>query len=133
MSEFENTPPPSPPPVTPAPPQGDAQARQWAMFAHLSALSGIIIPFGNIIGPLIIWQIRKAEFPLVDDQGKEALNFNIAVTIAFLVAFILMFLFIGILLMPAIGIAWLIFVIIAAIKANEGQSYRYPVNLRLIK
>ena len=103
------------------------------MFAHLSALSGIIIPFGNIIGPLIIWQIRKAEFPLVDDQGKEALNFNIAVTIAFLVAFILMFLFIGILLMPVIGIAWLIFVIIAAIKANEGQSYRYPVNLRLIK
>lgn len=138
MSDIENTPPPSPPPpppppVTPAPDTGDTQARQWAMFAHLSALVGIIIPFGNIIGPLIIWQIKKDQFPLVDDQGKEALNFNIAVTLAFIVAFILMFVVIGVLLMPLIGIAWLVFVILAAIKSNEGVTYRYPVNLRLIK
>ncbi|HET9048389.1 MAG TPA: DUF4870 domain-containing protein [Chiayiivirga sp.] len=134
MSDIENTPPPSPPPppATP-PPQGDTQDRQWAMFAHLSALVGIIIPFGNIIAPLIIWQVKKDQFPLVDDQGKEALNFNIAVTLAFVVAFILMFVLIGFVLMPLIGIAWLVFVILAAIKANEGVNYRYPVNLRLIK
>ncbi len=93
----------------------------------------MIIPFGNIIGPLIIWQVKKAEFPFVDDQGKEALNFNITAALAFLVAMALTIVLIGVLLMPAVGIAWLIFTILAAIKANNGESYRYPVSLRLVK
>ena len=120
--------PPPAPSEAPAP-----ESRQWGLFAHLSALAGLIIPFGNILGPLIIWQIKKAEMPFVDDQGKEALNFNITVALAFLVSIVLSFVLIGLLLMPLVGLAWLVFAIIAAIKANEGQYYRYPFTLRLVK
>ncbi len=109
----------------------DADSRQWGMIAHLSALVGFIIPFGNIIGPLIVWQVKK-DMPFVEDQGKEALNFQITVTLAAIVCFILMFVFIGVLLLPVVGIAALVLTIIAGIKANGGEEYRYPLTLRLI-
>ena len=119
----------------PPPPQDTvpADARQWGLFAHLSALVGLIIPFGNVLGPLIIWQVKKAEMPFVDDQGKEALNFQITVAIAMLICIVLSFVLIGLLLLPIVGIAALVFTIIGGIKANEGQYYRYPFALRLIK
>lgn len=119
-----------PPPMSAGP---TAEEKQWAMFAHLSALSGLIIPFGNFLGPLIVWQIKKGELPFVDDQGKEALNFQITVFIALLICFVLTFVLIGLLLMPIVGIAALVFTILAGIKANNGETYRYPFTLRLIK
>ncbi len=103
------------------------------MFAHLSALAGLIIPFGSILGPLVIWLVKKDTMPLVNEQGKEALNFNITVGIAAIIGWILCFILIGFLLLPALFIAWLVFVIIATIKANEGTSYHYPFSLRLVK
>ncbi|MBV8281477.1 MAG: DUF4870 domain-containing protein [Candidatus Eremiobacteraeota bacterium] len=109
------------------------EARQWAMFAHLSALAGVIIPFGNIIGPLIIWQMKKEQFPLVDDQGKESLNFQITMTIYLIVALILCAVFIGFILAPLLGIADIIFVVLASIEANKGIPYRYPFTIRLVK
>lgn len=106
----------------------------------MSALAGLVIPFGNIIGPLLIWQIKKQEFPSVEAHGKAALNFQITVIIAALIGtvlgVILSFFCIGFLLffvVAAIGIAGLIFAVIAGIKANEGQEYRYPYSLNLIK
>ena len=145
MTDFNETatPPPEPPPVAPGTP--GAEERQWAMFAHLSALVGGILTsgwagsIGCFIGPLIIWLVKKDTMPFVDDQGKEALNFNITVGIAFFVLFLLAVLTLGIGLVIAIplwiiiGIAWLVFTIIAAIKANEGVAYRYPFTLRLVK
>jgi len=119
-------PPPSEPPMAGAP---SAEERQWAMFAHLSALVGVIIPLGSIIGPLVIWLIKKDTMPFVNDQGKEALNFNITVAIAAIVGWILCFILIGFLVL---AIGWLVFVIIATIKANEGTTYRYPFTLRLV-
>jgi hypothetical protein len=122
-----------------------AEERQWAMFAHLSALLGGIVTAGWagsagwFLGPLIIWQMKKDTMPFVSEQAKEALNFNILVSAIFVILWILTFvtLGIGILLtgplMLIIGIAALVFVIIAAIKANQGIAYRYPVNFRLIK
>lgn len=110
-----------------------AEERQWAMFAHLSTLVGLLIPFGSLLGPLIIWQIKKAEMPFVDDQGKEALNFQITVFLAVVVCIVLMFILIGMLLLPIVGIAWLVLSIMAGIKANNGETYRYPFTLRLIK
>ncbi len=107
-----------------------AEEKQWGMFAHLSALAGFIIPFGNIIGPLIIWQIRKNDMPFAASQGREALNFQITVAIAFLVCFLLSF--IGFLLMPIVGIGALVLAIIAAIQANQGVDYKYPINWRLV-
>ena len=121
--------------VTPAPAAGElsAEAKQWGMFAHLSALVGFIIPLGTVLGPLVVWQMKKAEFPFVDDQGKEALNFQITVLIAFIACIILSFVVIGLLLLPIVGIAALVFTIMAGVKANSGVAYRYPYTLRLIK
>ena len=122
-----------------------SEERQWAMFAHLSALVGGILTsgwagsIGTFIGPLIIWLAKKDSMPFVDDQGKEALNFNITVALIFLALAVLSLVTLGIGLIIAIpgwiivGIAWLVFTIIAAIKANEGVAYRYPLTLRLIK
>ena len=121
----------APPPVPSGAPSADD--RQWGMFAHLSALSGVDIPFGNIIGPLVVWQVKKDTLPFAADQGKEALNFNITMLIAAFIGFLLTFILIGLVLLPLIGIAWLVFTILAGIKANEGVAYRYPYALRLIK
>ncbi|AGG88175.1 MULTISPECIES: DUF4870 domain-containing protein [Rhodanobacter] len=122
-------PPPSEPPMAGGP---SAEERQWAMFAHLSALVGVIIPLGSIIGPLVIWLIKKDTMPFVNDQGKEALNFNITVGIAAVVSWILCFILIGFLLLAVLAVGWVVFVIIATIKANEGTTYRYPFTLRLV-
>ena len=121
------TPPPAPT-GTPG-----AEEKQWALFAHLSALIGYIIPFGSIIGPLVIWQLKKNEMPFVDDQGKEALNFQITVAIIAIICFVLILILIGILLLWALALANLVFIIIAALAANNGQAYRYPFAFRFIK
>jgi uncharacterized Tic20 family protein len=132
-----------PPPFTPVtpPPGPEGQARTWNMLCHLSALAGFIgIPFGNILGPLIVWQIKKNEYPSVDVHGKMALNFQITVTLAtvgcVILAFILSFFCIGHLLFPVaalIALAGLIFAIIAGIKANNGETYRYPYSIEFVK
>ena len=126
VTQVDNTPPP--PPGAPGP-----EARQWALFVHLSALLGFIIPFGNLVGPLIIWQLKKDMDPFVDDQGKEALNFQITVALLMLVCLLLALVVIGLLLMWVVGVGALVLTIIAAIKANEGRAYRYPFCWRLIK
>lgn len=109
-----------------------AEERQWGMLAHLLALSGFIIPFGNLLAPLIVWQVKKETMPFVADQAKEALNFNITMSIAGIVAGLLVLVLIGFVLLPIIGLAWIILTIMAGLKANEGQQYRYPFTLRLI-
>jgi uncharacterized Tic20 family protein len=121
---------PTPPPPSSSP---SAEERQWALFAHLSALIGYIIPFGSIIGPLVIWQIKKNEMPFVDDQGKEALNFQITIAILAIISILLILILIGILMLWALAIIDLIFIIIAALAANNGQTYRYPFAFRFIK
>lgn len=116
-------------PVTVAPGKDE---RTWGMFCHLSSLAGLVVPFGSIIGPLIVWLVKKDEMPFVADQGKESLNFQITVALAAIVSMILMLVLIGFLAMFAVFIYWLVMTIIAAIKANEGVAYRYPITLRLI-
>ena len=110
----------------------EKDARTWAMFCHLGALAGYIIPFGNIIAPLVIWLIKKDESPFVDDQGKESLNFQISITIYALVALVLTLIIIGFFLLLAVGIFALVMVIVAAVKANDGEKYRYPLCIRFI-
>ena len=109
-------------------------ARMWAMISHLAALAGIVVPaIGCVVGPLVIWQIKKEEFPFVDDQGKEAVNFQISILIYAIVAALLIFACVGIVLLPAVYIFDLIFLLIAAVKANDGEKYRYPLTIRFIK
>ena len=107
--------------------------RTWAMLSHFSALCMFIFPFGNILAPLIIWLIKKDEMPFVEDQAKEVLNFQISMTIYFIGSIILIIVLIGIPILIVLGIFNVIITIIAGIKANDGKSYRYPINLKLIK
>ncbi len=111
----------------------DKDARNWAMICHLSALSGYFIPLGNLLGPLIIWAIKKDEFAFVDQQGKEAINFQLSMTIAYLVSCVLIFLVIGIFLLGILAVYALVMIIIASIKTNDGVDFRYPHVIRFIK
>lgn len=107
--------------------------KQWGLFTHIAALSLFIgIPLGNIIGPLIIYLIKKDEFEFVKDQGKEVLNFQITWTLILFVSAILIFVGIGIVMLIGFGIAWLILVITGAVKANEGVYYRYPMSIKFL-
>jgi uncharacterized protein len=138
MNENPNTmPPPEPPPVSSG---ATNDERQWAMFTHLSALIGLIIPFGNVLGPLIFWQMKKNESAFIDDQGKEALNFQITFTLALLallaVGTVLLIILIGFVFYIAafvVGIAGLVLTVLAGIRANNGEYYRYPWSWRPIK
>ena len=107
--------------------------RTWAMLSHFSALCMFIFPFGNILAPLIIWLIKKEEMSFVEDQAKEVMNFQISMTIYLLISGIMCFILIGIPFVIGLGIFNVIITIIAVIKANDGKSNRYPINLKLIK
>ena len=121
-----------------------AEERQWGMFAHLSMLAAGLLtsPLGGwgwFLGPLIIWMMKKETMPFVADQAKEALNFSLLVTGVFVVLMALGLLTLGIgfviaiPLMFIVGIAALVLIVMAAIKANDGVRYRYPFTIRLIK
>jgi len=110
------------------------QERTWAMLCHLLAFAFFVFPpMGMFLGPLVVWLIKKEEFPMVDDQGKESLNFQISVAIYAIVAGVLIFAIIGFFLLGALVVFWIIMVILASVKASEGERYRYPLAIRFIK
>jgi len=107
--------------------------RTWCVACHLSALAGFVIPgFGHILGPLLVWLIKRGESSEIDAHGKEALNFQISMLIYNLVSGVLCLVLIGFALLALLHILNVVFVIIAALKAGEGQMYRYPLTIRLI-
>ena len=114
--------------------------KTWAMYIHLSALSGMLIPFGSIIGPIVLWMMRREKSPLIDAHGKEAINAQITGLIFSVVigsvAFMLTFILIGFLLIPVVIVVYLLygvlFPILAGLKAEKGEFYRYPLTLRFI-
>ncbi len=133
----ENTTPQKPAPVSPTPithPSGISESeRQWGMFAHLSSFLVFIgIPFANVIGPFIMWQMKKDSMPFGSNQAKEALNFQITMVIAGFIGFLLVWVGIGFVLLMALFVFNLVVIIMAAIKANEGIAYRYPLCIRLV-
>lgn len=114
--------------------QVSKEEQNWAMLCHLSALVGFLIPFGSMLGPLVVWLLKRAEMPLVDQHGKEALNFQINVTILALISWALMLLLVGFLLIAVVAIGALFFTIRAAIKVSNGElGYRYPYVIRFLK
>ncbi|HKE45738.1 MAG TPA: DUF4870 domain-containing protein [Steroidobacteraceae bacterium] len=108
------------------------EERNWAMLAHLSGLLAFATLIGGILGPLVLWLIRKDEMTFAADQAKEALNFQITVFVAGLIAGVMCLVLIGFVLLAILVVVDLILMIVAAVKASEGVSYRYPFNLRLI-
>lgn len=127
------TPQSSPPSDGSGPSPRDKNENTLGILCHLLALAGFAVPFGNILGPLILWLVKRADSPYLDAAGKEAVNFNISWAIYAAVAAFSIFALIGFILFPAVCIAWLIMVIVASIKASEGKLYRYPLTIRLIK
>lgn len=117
------------------------KSRTWLMLCHLSALIVLLgIPFGNILGPFLVWLFRKKDYPVVDEQGKESMNFQISMSIYTVITLILAIaltpVLIGFLLYPVAGILVvidLVFTIIATVRASENIPYRYPLTIRLIK
>lgn len=108
--------------------------RRWAMLCRLSALSVYIgIPFGNLLGPLIVWLLKRDESSYVDEQGREAINFHTSMTIYVIVASLLSVILIGIPILIALVICSIAFSIVAAVKASDGVPYRYPMTIRLLQ
>jgi len=132
---MENTPPPvpapsnEPTPGTPSPTPDNS----LAVVMHLLGFVGLVIPFGNIIAPLILWLVKRPESPLLDRTGKEVLNFQISYTIYALIATALTFVLIGCIVLPAIFICWIIFMIMAAVKTSNNEAYQYPMTIRLLQ
>lgn len=106
--------------------------RTWGILAHAAAFLGFVIPFGNILGPLLVWAIKKEESQFVAENGRQALNFQITWTIILLIAGISILAAIGLLLLPIVGLAWLILVVLAIIKASNEEVYEYPLTIDLV-
>ncbi|HHX87521.1 MAG TPA: DUF4870 domain-containing protein [Firmicutes bacterium] len=109
------------------------EEKTFGMLVHLSALAGYFIPAGNIFGPLIVWLIKKDQLPYVDQQGKEAINFQISILIYAVVSAVLILVLIGVVLLIVVGLFNLIYIVIASVKANNGEDFRYPLTIRFIK
>ena len=111
----------------------EQETRQWALFLHLSVLAGFVVPLGGLIAPILIWQLKKADLPGLDVHGKNVVNWIISAAIYFVISFILCFAIIGIPMLIALVIVGVIFPVIAAVKANEGEVWKYPLAITFLK
>ena len=129
MSEQSERPEPTEPPE-----QLDKTVRNWAMGCHMIALVGLLgNGIGFFLGPMILWLIKREDHPFIDEQGKEAVNFQITMCIAMFISALLIFVVIGIFLLPVVVIVDVVLTVIAGLKAADGEHYRYPFAIRLIK
>lgn len=114
-------------------PISEKEERQWAMFAHIGTFSSMIIPLGNIIAPIVVWQIKKHDSEFVVAQAKESLNFQITLMIYSIISLLLCMIIIGFFLIFALVIFGLIMVIMASIRTNDGEDFQYPMTFRLFR
>ena len=123
---MDQTPPPAP--------STSSDVRTWCVLCHASALLGLFFHFlGHILGPLIVWLMKRGDSPEIDAYGKESLNFQISMLIYNVIAGVLCLVLIGFVILAILHILNLVLVIIASIQASEGKFYRYPLAIRLIK
>jgi uncharacterized Tic20 family protein len=123
----------APGPVAPPPLSLERQTRQWAFLLHLSMLAGFLLPLAGLIVPIVIWQLNKAELPGLDPHGKNAVNWIITEVIYALLGGLLVFFTIGIPLLIVVSVLGIVFPIIAAIKANNGEVWKYPLAISFLK
>jgi uncharacterized Tic20 family protein len=122
------------PQQTAEPPTTAKAETTWGMLCHLLSLCQLLgIPFGNVLGPLALWLIKRNDDPFVETCGKEAVNFQLSMTLYMILSFVLMFVFIGFFTLIAVMVINIVYTIIAAIKASDGLAYRYPATIRIIK
>jgi uncharacterized protein len=108
--------------------------RNWAVFCHLGGFALYVLPFvlGNVLVPLVLWLMKRNESAYVDEHGREALNFQISMTIYWIGVGLLAWVLIGFLLVVPLAIFHFVMMVIASVRASQGESYRYPLTLRLI-
>jgi len=110
------------------------EARKWAAICHLSALAGLLgNGVGFLLGPLIVWVVKKQDDPFIDENGKEAVNFQITMFLALIVSAVLIFVVVGFFLLILVGIVMVVLPVIAGIKASDGELFRYPLTIRFIR
>ena len=121
----------------PAPPvdvQAIANVRTWSAFCHASALLGVFFHFpGHLLGPLILWLVKRDSSPELDAHGKEAVNFQISMLIYNVIAAVFCLILVGFVFLAILWVLNAVFAIIAAIKASDGEFYRYPMTIRFIQ
>jgi uncharacterized Tic20 family protein len=108
--------------------------RTWGMLCHLSAFAGyvVVVPFASIIGPLIVWLLKKDSSAFVDEHGKESVNFQITMSIAYAIAIVLCLVVVGFVLLAFLGVWITVLVVLGSIKAYSGERFRYPLTIRLV-
>ena len=129
--------------MQPAVSGSQARSLNLAMFCHVLAFAGYVIPMGHIVGPLVLWLVKRQSDAAVDAHGKEVLNFQISITIYSIVAFVGVMLlafalhilgfFLVVLVMLGVMVVDIVFTVRGALAASRGQSYRYPLSIRLIR
>ena len=110
----------------------NSEEKNWAVAINLITFIGYIIPFGNIIGPLVIWLMKKEGSDFIDEHGKAVINFQISIYIWFILAGLLCMIFIGFFFVFALILIEIIYTIINAIKAKDGKSPKYPFSIKFI-
>lgn len=100
---------------------------------HASSFAGYMIPFGSILGPLVVWLMKRDEIAFVDKCGRNCLNFKLSLMIYMMVSAVLMFVGIGFIMVGILAILDIVFTIIAVMKASEGISYQYPMSIKFLK
>lgn len=111
----------------------DEETRQWAMFLHFSLLAGYVIPLAGFVAPILIWQIKKADLPAIDEHGKVVINWMISGVIYIAICYFLFLVLIGIPLMMILALVAIIFPIVGGIKASKGELWVYPFSIPFLK
>ena len=109
------------------------EANQWGMFIHFSVFAGFVVPFAGLVLPIVLWQIKKDQFPICDQHGKVVVNWIISAFIYSLICLVLTLILIGALGFIALGLATIVFAVIGGIKANEGIVWEYPLTIKFLK
>ena len=109
------------------------EEKQMGMFLHLSQLINVVIPMGGVIAPIILWQVKKEEMPALDAHGKVVVNWIISSFIYMIISAVLTIVLIGFLTLLGVALLTVIFPIIGAVKANNGEPFQYPLCIRLLK
>jgi uncharacterized Tic20 family protein len=107
--------------------------RNWAMFCHLAAFAGFFVPFGGIIGPLVIWLSKRDDSTWVNENGKASLNFQLSMLMYMVLVAPLCLILIGIPLLIMLGILKIVFIILASVRASKGEEFKYPLAIPFIQ
>ena len=110
------------------------EERNWAVFCHLGGFAFYLLGFalGHILVPLALWLMKREGSAFIDENGREALNFQISVTLYAIVTGALCFVLVGFVLIPVLMGFHIVLMIVASVRASQGESYRYPLTIRLI-